>query len=305
MADYSKYFSTYESPPIKTEGYRQIERKYKQFILQEPSEQEDFLSLPFNTTKSKINDIIDLGKDFIGSKYSFGGVSPSTGFDSPGLIHYIYKQNGIDIPRTSKDIAQSGIEVPFSDIQLGDIICTSNSQVKLVSNIDNDQIYTIESKGKKYGVIESPLTDTSNITSVRRFVDNQSNSQSNNYIISYFTQKGLTKNQAKGIYGNIMQESGGNIRARSSDGHGSYGLAQWTGERKKRLFSMYGTNPTTQQQLDFLWWELNNTHKDALESLKRTSTVTDATRVFMNKFEKPHKNYAAFNRRLNYANSVT
>ena len=68
---------------------------------------------------------------------------------------------------------------------------------------------------------------------------------------------------------------------------------------------MYGTNPTTQQQLDFLWWELNNTHKDALESLKRTSTVTDATRVFMNKFEKPHKNYAAFKRRLNYANSVS
>ena len=39
---------------------------------------------------------------------------------------------------------------------------------------------------------------------------------------------------------------------------------------------MYGPNPTARQQLDFLWWELNNTHKD----------------------------YANFSKRLKYANSI-
>lgn len=120
-------------------------------------------------------------------------------------------------------------------------------------------------------------------------------------IVQYFMNKGLTENQARGIYGNIMQESGGKLSIVSKDGHGSYGLAQWTGDRKKRLFSMYGNKPTKQQQLDFLWWELNNTHIDALNALKRTSTIAEATKVFMDKFEKPHKDYAALPRRIKYA----
>ena len=101
-----------------------------------------------------------------------------------------------------------------------------------------------------------------------------------------------------------MQESGGNIKAKSSDGHNSYGIAQWTGERKQRLFRMYGTNPNINQQLDFLWWELNNTHKSALTALRQANTVYQATKVFMDKFERPHKDYANFNRRLKYANSI-
>ena len=121
------------------------------------------------------------------------------------------------------------------------------------------------------------------------------------YIIQFFMNKGLTQEQARGIYGNIMQESGGNINAMSKDGHNSYGLAQWTGERKTRLFNRYGTKPTFEQQLNFLWEELNTTHKSALEALKKATTVADATKVFMDKFERPHKDYANFNNRLRYA----
>lgn len=151
-------------------------------------------------------------------------------------------------------------------------------------------------------ILDEPQKSSSEkVTTIRRV----SNQNYNNFIIDYFVDKGLTRTQAKGIYGNIMQESGGNIKAVSTDGNNSYGLAQWTGKRKQRLFSMYGPNPTINQQLDFLWWELNNTHKDALLSLKKTATVSQATKVFMDKFERPHKNYANFNRRLKYANLVT
>lgn len=82
-----------------------------------------------------------------------------------------------------------------------------------------------------------------------------------NQIVNFFMNKGLTKNQAKGIYGNIMQESGGKHNIVSRDGHNSYGLAQWTGIRKARLFSKYGTNPTVNQQLEYLWSELNSTER--------------------------------------------
>lgn len=125
-----------------------------------------------------------------------------------------------------------------------------------------------------------------------------------NQIVNFFMNKGLTKNQAKGIYGNIMQETRGKHNIVSRDGHNSYGLAQWTGIRKARLFSKYGTNPTTNQQLEYLWSELNSTEKSALNALRNTSTVEDATKVFMQKFERPASWAANFKNRLKYANSV-
>lgn len=120
-------------------------------------------------------------------------------------------------------------------------------------------------------------------------------------IIQYFVNKGLTVNQARGIYGNIMQESGGNISIVSGDGYNSYGIAQWTGPRKVALFNKYGTSPTLQQQLDFIWEELNTTHKSALAGLRNSNTIEEATRVFMDRFERPNKKYANFERRLRYA----
>ena len=123
-------------------------------------------------------------------------------------------------------------------------------------------------------------------------------------IVNFFMNKGLTKNQAKGIYGNIMQESGGKHNIVSRDGHNSYGLAQWTGTRKARLFSKYGTNPTVNQQLEYLWDELNSTEKNALKALRNTTTVADATKVFMQKFERPANWAANFKNRLKHANSV-
>ena len=123
-------------------------------------------------------------------------------------------------------------------------------------------------------------------------------------IVNFFMNKGLTKNQAKGIYGNIMQESGGKHNIVSRDGHNSYGLAQWTGTRKARLFSKYGTTPTVNQQLEYLWDELNSTEKGALDALRNTSTVADATKVFMQKFERPANWAANFKNRLKHANSV-
>ena len=125
-----------------------------------------------------------------------------------------------------------------------------------------------------------------------------------NQIVNFFMNKGLTKNQAKGIYGNIMQESGGKHNIVSRDGHNSYGLAQWTGTRKARLFSKYGTNPTVNQQLEYLWDELNSTEKNALNALRNTTTVADATKVFMQKFERPANWAANFKNRLKHANSV-
>ena len=165
--------------------------------------------------------------------------------------------------------------------------------------ISQDNLDRVQARSKDgFQGWKFPTTDnmSSNETS--------SNETSSNDIVNFFISKGLTKNQAKGIYGNIMQESGGRNNAKSSDGHNSYGLAQWTGARKARLFSKYGTSPSTQQQLEFLWEELNSSEKGALNALKNTSTVEDATKVFCQKFERPANWAANLKNRLKYANSI-
>ena len=324
-------FTTYQQtdpPPIITEEYKKVKDDYYNYILpliQSDTQQEEntsFSDLYYkynpleieteppgisstinDTYKSDLQKAVDTARQFIGTKYSWGGLTPSTGFDDSGLIKYAYKQIGIELPKTIKQMAKVGVEVPsVKDVQLGDLVYSDNSSgehVEIVSKIDNGQIYTVKAKGKKQGIVEQPLNDKK-VKSIKRVVL----SNDGEFIINYFVNKGLTRIQAKGIYGNLMQESGGNIQAISSDGHDSYGLAQWTGPRKQKLFEMYGPNPTIEQQLDFLWWELNNTHKDALRALKQAKTVYDATKIFMDRFERPHKDYANFNRRLKYANSL-
>ena len=331
MNKFQNYFSVYEStdpPPIITEEYKKVKDDYYNYILPliysdtQQEENTSFSDLYYkynpleieteppgisstinDTYKSDLQKAVDTARQFVGTKYSWGGLTPSTGFDDSGLIKYAYDQIGIELPKTIKQMAKVGVEVPsLKDVQLGDLVYSDNSSgehVEMVSKIDNGQIYTVKAKGKKQGIVEQPLNDKK-VKSIKRVVP----SNDSEFIINYFINKGLTRIQAKGIYGNLMQESGGNIQAISSDGHDSYGLAQWTGPRKQKLFEMYGPNPTIEQQLDFLWWELNNTHKDALRALKQAKTVYDATKIFMDKFERPHKDYANFNRRLKYANSL-
>ena len=331
MDKFQNYFSVYEStdtPPIITEEYKKVKDDYYNYILpliQSDTQQEEntsFSDLYYkynpleieteppgisstinDTYKSDLQKAVDTARQFVGTKYSWGGLTPSTGFDDSGLIKYAYDQIGIELPKTIKQMAKVGVEVPsLKDVQLGDLVYSDNSSgehVEMVSKIDNGQIYTVKAKGKKQGIVEQPLDDKK-VKSIKRVVP----SNDSEFIINYFINKGLTRIQAKGIYGNLMQESGGNIQAISSDGHDSYGLAQWTGPRKQKLFEMYGPNPTIEQQLDFLWWELNNTHKDALRALKQAKTVYDATKIFMDKFERPHRDYANFNRRLKYAHSI-
>lgn len=93
--------------------------------------------------------------------------------------------------------------------------------------------------------------------------------------LNYFVGKGLSREQAAGIVGNLMTESELNTRALNPYS-GAYGIAQWLGSRKTALFNKYGKNPTLDQQLDFIWHELNSSHSRGLRMLKGSSNVNDA-----------------------------
>ena len=100
----------------------------------------------------------------------------------------------------------------------------------------------------------------------------------------YFMNKGLTDYQAAGLVGNLIRESQ-LIPTATNAGSGAYGIAQWLGPRKKALVSRYGKSPSLQQQLDFVWDELNSTHKTGLSKLKSSRDVAEAARNAMGYYE--------------------
>lgn len=116
--------------------------------------------------------------------------------------------------------------------------------------------------------------------------------------MQYFMNKGLTQAQAAGLVGNLMRESGMQSTALNSSSK-AFGIAQWLGPRKKALFARYGSNPTLDQQLDFVWHELNTTHRNGLRHLKASKTAAEAARNVMGYYEfsaGPEAAIAAMNR---------
>ncbi|MEO0288937.1 MAG: C40 family peptidase [candidate division WOR-3 bacterium] len=63
--------------------------------------------------------IVSDAKKYLGVKYKYGGNDPS-GFDCSGFVQYIYKKNGIIIPRTVSEMEVAGKRV--KDPKIGDIV---------------------------------------------------------------------------------------------------------------------------------------------------------------------------------------
>ena len=279
-------------------------------FLDEP--EQDIQEPTFNYTPSKFEDtssaaqkVINQARQFLGGKYSWGGSSPNSGFDCSGLIKYVFNSVGIDLPRTATQQGKVGQEINLQQAQPGDIIwfgsknSPSGQHIGLISRIDNGQIYIIDAAGKKLGIVERQLPNLQ-IKSVRRILGNTTVGPFNQYALNFFRNKGLSDAQARGIVGNLMQESRGNYTAINKSSK-AFGLAQWLGPRKERLIQKYGPNPTVQQQLEFIWEELNTTENKAFQKLLNTNTISDATKVFAKHFERAGNNEMNMNKRIKFA----
>ena len=91
----------------------------------------------------------------------------------------------------------------------------------------------------------------------------------------FFTEKGLAPHHVAGIMGNLNAESGLNPNA-VNPASGAYGLPQWLGSRLTAL----GPGAGLQDQLQFMWKELQGPENRAFQNLLASTDVRGATRAF-------------------------
>lgn len=69
---------------------------------------------------------VEAAREQIGRPYTYGGSSPSNGFDCSGLTSYAWRQAGVTLPRTSRDQAAWAERIGRDELQPGDLVFYSS-----------------------------------------------------------------------------------------------------------------------------------------------------------------------------------
>lgn len=139
--------------------------------------------------------------------------------------------------------------------------------------------------GKSYYRYVQP--EASREEAISRITSASSQTGSAAEAMRFFISKGWTKDQAAGIVGNLQTESinfstsvlSGKVKG---DGGLAVGLAQWHPKRQAKFQEIMGKpviGSTFREQLEFVQWELNNSHSDAGKRLRETTDARTAADV--------------------------
>lgn len=92
------------------------------FVEQKNVEIPYFAELPTARLGNSLADIIiENAKNYIGTRYLWGGTSPA-GFDCSGFMVYLLSPHGINLYRRSRDMAHNGVHVSRDMLQRGDLV---------------------------------------------------------------------------------------------------------------------------------------------------------------------------------------
>jgi cell wall-associated NlpC family hydrolase len=117
--------------------------------------------------------ILATAKRYIGTRYRYGGESPTSGFDCSGFVQYVYGRNGVHLPRTSREQATAGAAVPLDveSLQPGDLLLfasTGTTVNHVAIYVGNNRI--LHSTAGAGGVVYDDLTTSRGKWYLRRHV---------------------------------------------------------------------------------------------------------------------------------------
>lgn len=75
------------------------------------------------STSSRIKTVLQRAFALLGTPYRWGGTSPERGFDCSGLVGYVFRSIGVDLPRVSRAMAHEGTAITDrSALAEGDLV---------------------------------------------------------------------------------------------------------------------------------------------------------------------------------------
>ena len=80
-------------------------------------------------------EIVTTAKRYVGVPYRWGGESPSTGFDCSGLTMVVYRINGLNLPRSSRQQWKMGKPIDRRQLQKGDLVFFATASRNRVSHV--------------------------------------------------------------------------------------------------------------------------------------------------------------------------
>ena len=143
--------------------------------VEEKKQEETKAETTTKEASSKGSEVVAMAKKYLGSRYVYGGASPS-GFDCSGFTMYIYKQFGVSLPHSATAQSSKGTKVEKKNLQPGDIVFFTN--YKTGKGIGHCVIYIgggqfIHASTEKTGVITTSLNSGSHakryVTAIRIF----------------------------------------------------------------------------------------------------------------------------------------
>lgn len=88
------------------------------------------------SSTSKAKSVIATGKKYLGVPYKFGAKSGITSaFDCSSFTQYVFKKNGISLPRSSKQQAKSGTYVSKSNLKPGDLVFSDTNRDGIINHV--------------------------------------------------------------------------------------------------------------------------------------------------------------------------
>lgn len=87
-------------------------------------------------SKAVVDNIIATGKQYMNVRYLHGAKAGRTdAFDCSSFTQYVYKQNGIELPRSSRQQSKVGKAVKKSELQPGDLVFSDTDRDGTINHV--------------------------------------------------------------------------------------------------------------------------------------------------------------------------
>ncbi len=100
----------------------------------------------------------------LGIKYKYGGITPKEGFDCSGLVYYSASTQHIDLPRSSKSLAEAAPHINWKSANPGDLLFFGEkgriNHVGIIEKKRSGELWVIHSTSSRGVVSENVLASS-------------------------------------------------------------------------------------------------------------------------------------------------